>query len=92
MPIRVLFDSCSKRIFSKNELENKLNLIPIRTETAYFNTFGSEKYVKQKYDIVNVRLKAKYGEDVELTAICYDKICSLLLVKVSVQEYVHLTG
>ena len=54
------------------------------------NTFGSEKYVKQKCDVVKVRLRAKYGEDVELTAICYDKICSPLPVKVNVQEYVHL--
>ena len=41
---------------------------------------------------MKVRLKAKYGEDVELTAICYDKICSPLPVKANVQEYVHLDG
>ena len=87
-----MFDSCSQRTFIKNELKNKLNLKPIRTETVCLNTFGSEKYVKQKCDVVKVRLKAKYGEDVELTAICYDKICSPLPVKVNVQEYVHLDG
>ena len=64
----------------------------IRTETVSLNTFGSKKYVKQKCDVVRVRLKAKYGEDVKLTAICYDKICSPLPVKVNVQEYVHLDG
>ena len=81
VPVRVLFDNCSQRTFIKNELKNKLNLKPIRTETVCLNAFGSEKYVKQKCDVVKVRLKAKYGEDVELTAICYDKICSPLPVK-----------
>ena len=92
VPIRVLFDSCSQRTFIKNELKNKLNMKLIRTETVFLNTFRSEKYVKQKCDVVKVRLKAKYDEDVELTAICYDKICSPLPVKVNVQEYVHLDG
>ena len=92
VPVRVLFDSCSQRTFIKNELKNKLNLKVIRTETVCLNTFGSEKYVKQKCDVVKVQLKAKYGEDVELTAICYDKICSPLPVKVNVQEYLHLDG
>ena len=73
-------------------MKNKLILKPIRTETVCLNTFQSEKYVKQKCDIVKVQLKAKYGEDVELTAICYDKICSPLPVKVNVQEYVHVDG
>ena len=41
---------------------------------------------------MRVRLKAKYGEDVTLTAICYDKSCSPLPVKVNVREYVHLDG
>ena len=72
--------------------ENLSNMNCIRTETVSLNTFGSKKYVKQTCDLVRVRLKAKYGEDVELTAICYDKICSLLQVKVNVQEYVHLDG
>ena len=69
---------------------SKMNCI--RTETVSLNTFESKKYVKQKCDVVRVRLKAKYGEDVELTAICYDKIRSSLPVKVNVQEYVHLEG
>ena len=35
---------------------------------------------------------SKESEDVELTRICYDKICSPLLVKVNVQQYIHLDG
>ena len=92
VPVRVLFDSCSQRTFIKNELKSKLNLKPIRNEIVCLNTFRSKKYVKQKCDVVRVRLKAKYGEEAELTAICYDKICSPLPVKVNVQEYVHLDG
>ena len=41
---------------------------------------------------MKVQLKVKYGEDVELTAICNDKICSPLPVKVNVQEYLRLDG
>ena len=92
VPLRVLFHSCSQRTFIKNELKNKLNLKPIRTETVCLNIFGGEKYVKQKCDVVRVPLKAKYGKDVELTAICHYKICSPLPVKVNFQEYVHLDG
>ena len=58
--------------------EHLSNMNCKRTETVSLNTFGIKKYVKQKCDVVRVRLKAKYGEDVELTAICYDKICSPL--------------
>ena len=49
-----------------------------------FEYLWERKYVKQKCDAVKVRLKAKYGEDIELTAICYDEICSPLPVKVNV--------
>ena len=57
----VLFDLCSKRTYISEELKQKLNLKLLKNETLNLNTFGTEKFRKQKCDIIELNLEGKDG-------------------------------
>ncbi|XP_065909767.1 uncharacterized protein [Dysidea avara] len=90
VPVRILMDAGSQRSYLSNELKMRLKLKPLKQETLTVNTFGSEEFNKKKCDLVKVRLQAKQGKDVEITALSYHAICSPLQIPVQPQQYSHL--
>jgi len=72
-------------------LKEKLNLSPVKSETLHLNTFGDERYTKQRCDVVNLRLQGSQGE-IEISALCFPKICSAVSSKINVNNYAHLQG
>jgi len=66
--VRILMDVGNQCSYLSNDLKKKLKLKPLKQENVTVNTFGSEEYNKRKCDLIKVRLQAKQGKDVEITA------------------------
>ena len=75
-PVRVLLDSGSQRSYITNHLKTKLGLIAIKTKTLNLNTFDNEKFSKRDSDLIKLRLQGKHGEDVNISALRFEAICS----------------
>ena len=82
LPVRVLLDSGSQRSYITNHLNRKLGMIPIKTETLNLNTFGNDKFSKRDCDLIKLRLQGKHGEDVNISALRFEAICSPVPAKV----------
>ena len=82
LPVRVLLDSGSQRSYITNHLKRKLGMIPIKTETLNLNTFGNDKFSKKDCDLIKLRLQGKHGEDVNISALSFEAICSPVPAKV----------
>ena len=89
--VRILLDTGSQRTYITNRLKEKLNLRPVKSETLHLNTFGDQRYTKQRCDVVNLRLQGSQGE-IEISALCFPKICSAVSAKINVNNYAHLQG
>ena len=89
IPVRVLLDSGSQRSYATNHLKKRLGLQPVKKETLNLNTFGQDKFTKQKCDVVSLNLK---GKDIEISALCFEKICSPIPTKIELDKYPHLMG
>ena len=89
--VRILLDTGSQRLYVTNRLKTKLNLSPVKSETLHLNTFGEESYKKQQCDVVNLHLQGAHGE-IEVSALCFQKICSPVSAKINVDNYIHLQG
>ena len=81
VPVRILLDSDSQR--SK--------LAPLKTETLDLNTFGDDRFTKQRCDLVKLSLRHR-EDDVKIYALCFPKICSPLSASLDVSLYPHLQG
>ena len=90
LPVRVLLDSGSQSSYITNNLKRKLGLIHTKTETLNLNTFGNEKFSKRDCDLIKLRLQGKHGEDVNISALSFEAICSPVPSKVSLHEHPHL--
>ena len=90
LPVCVLLDSGTQRSYMTNHLKRKLGLIPIKTETLTLNTFGNEKFSKRDCDLMKLRLQGKNDEDVNISALSFESICSPVPSKVSLHEHSHL--
>ena len=64
---------------------------PVKSETLHLNTFEYERYTKQQCDVVNLHLQGSLGE-IEISALCFPKICLAVSAKVNVHIYAHLQG
>ena len=82
LPVRVLLDSGSQSSYITNNLKRKLGLIPTKTETLNLNTFGNEKFSKRDCDLIKLRLQGKHVEDVNISALSFEAICSPVPAKV----------
>ena len=82
LPVRVLLDSGSQRSYITNHLKRKLGMIPIKTETLNLNTFGNDKFSKKDCDLIKLPLQGKHGEDVNISALSFEAICSPVPAKV----------
>ena len=89
--VRILLDTGSQRSYVTNRLKTKLNLSPVKSETLHLNTFGEESYKKQQCDVVNLHSQGAHGE-IEVSALCFQKICSPVSAKINVDNYIHLQG
>ena len=87
--VRILLDTGSQRTYITSQLKSKLNLSPVKSETLHLNTFGDERYTKQQCDVVNLRLQGSQGE-IEISALCFPKICLAVSAKVNIDNYAHL--
>ena len=56
------------------------------------NTFGDERYKKQKCDILRFVLKGRDNTAIEITALSFPTICSDLPNKVHISRLSHLEG
>ena len=91
VPVRILLDSGSQRSYCTNTLKEKLGLVPTKTETLSLNTFGDERFTKQRCDLVKLTLQGK-NKDIEISALCFRKICSPLPTTLDLTRYPHLQG
>ena len=87
--VRILLDTGSQRTYITSRLKSKLNLSPVKSETLHLNTFGDERYTKQQCHVVNLRLQGSQGE-IEISALCFPRICSAVSAKVNIDNYAHL--
>ena len=92
IPVRVLLDSGSQRSYAINHLKRRPGLQSVKKETLNLNTFGQDKFTKQKCDVVSLNLKSNDGNDIEVSAICFEKICSPVPTKIQLDKYAHLKG
>lgn len=91
VPVRVLMDSGSQRTYVTDGLKEKLGLQPTKTETLKLNTFGGDRFSKKRCDVVQLSLQGSDG-DVEISAVCFPKICSPIPTKICPERYSHLNG
>ena len=91
VPVRILLDCGSQRSYCTNALKEKLALVPTKTETLSLNTFGDERFTKQRCDLVKLTLQGK-NEDIKISALCFPKICSPLPTTLDLTRYPHLQG
>ena len=87
VPVRVLMDSGSQRSCVTESLKNKLGLVPEKTEVLNLNTFGDDKFRKQRCDQLQGQTK-----DIEIMALCFPKICTPLSMTLDFKRYPHLDG
>ena len=80
----------AKRSYITNHLKRKLGLIPIKTETLNLNTFGNENFSKRDCDLIKLRLQGKHDQDVNISALSLEAICSPVPSKVSFHEHPHV--
>ena len=93
MPVCLLLDDGSQKSYIQNHVRTELNLQTIKTQNVYLNTFGDEKYNKQKLDVVKLKLKDRfngYSTEVEITAMCVPSICSPLPSSIDISQFPHL--
>ena len=91
VPVRVLMDSGSQRSYVTESLKQKLGLVPDKTEVLNLNTFGDDKFRKQRCEQVRLRLQGQ-TKDIEISALCFPKICSPLSMTLDIERYPHLDG
>ena len=83
--------SGSQRTYITYNLKEKLSLQLKRTETLKLNTFGKDRFSKKRYDVVQLSLLGNDG-DVEISAVCFPKICSPIPTRICPDRYPHLKG
>ena len=91
VPVRVLMDSGSQRSYVTESLRKRLGIVSETMEVLNLNTFGNDRFVKQKCNRVRLQLQGK-SKDIEISALCYPKICSPLLTTIDLERYPHLQG
>ena len=90
--VRVLFDLCSQRTYISEELKQKLNLKSLKTETLNLNTFRTDKFRKQKCDLIEINLEGRDGSVIRLKPLVFPIICSPLSSSININEFPHLQG
>ena len=88
---RILFDNGSHRSYVTHHLQSRLNLKSHKTETLHLNTFGEQKYRKERCEIVKIRIsKPGCSDEVEISALSFPVICSAIPNKVDIDKFPHI--
>ena len=88
----MLMDGGSQCSYVSNQLKilMRLKLNLLGQEQLTINTFGNEHFNKRKYDLITVRLQARQGEEVEITAVSFSAICSPVQVPIELDRHPFL--
>ena len=81
------------KTYITNNLKNLLKLKPIKKQTVYLNTFGSDQYQKHTLHVVKLKLKGQfngYPNEVEIMALVVPGSCSPLPASLDINKYPHL--
>ena len=87
----VLFDSGSQKSYITEKLKNRLRLKTKGSESINLNTFGSNKYTKQRCDRVQVNLRAA-DYVFTINTLSFPTLCSPIAARVDMSSYTHLQG
>ena len=90
--VNVLLDGGSQRSYVTEELVKKLSLDVDRIENLNINTFGTEKFKKQKCSVVTVNMELVDSSELAIPALSYRVICSNISSDVDISEFPHLRG
>ena len=91
----MLLDDGSQKSYITNSLKTRLKLKPVKKQTVYLNTFGSDHYQKHVLDVVKLKLKGQfngYWNEIEVSALCVPEICTSLPASVDLEKYAYLQG
>ena len=75
----IMFDSGSQKSYITADWKKKLHLKTIRNEKIIIKTFGSTEGKVSIVDVVNLKIKCRNNEFVNIEALCVPVICSSLL-------------
>ena len=89
--LTMYFRNCVSQNSSGYRKSTYLHNKPMKIKAKSVSTFGYERYTKQQCDVVNQHLQGSLGE-IELSALCFPKICLAVSAKVNVHIYAHLQG
>ena len=92
---RAILDSGSQRTYISSRLRDQLQLPIRRTESLKIKTFGSTESQDQQYEVVELGLKLKNGDNLKLVALVVPFICNPLTaqpISHSKHHYCHLRG
>ena len=95
VPIRMLLDDGSQKSYITNSLKTQLKLKPVKKQTVYLNTFGSDHYQKHVLNVVKLKLKGQfngYCNEIEVSALCFPEICTPLPASIDLEKYNYLQG
>ena len=56
------------------------------------NAFGNEKFAKRECELTELHLQGRGGEDVKMSGLSFEAICSPLPAGVCLDEHSHLLG
>ena len=93
--IRMLLDDGSQKSYITNSLKTQLKLKPVKKQTVYLNTFGSDHYQKHVLDVVKLKLKGQfngYSNEIEVSALGVPKLCTPLPASIDLEKYNYLQG
>ena len=90
--VNVLLNGRSQSSYITEELVKKLSLDVNQIENLNSNTFGTEKFKKQKCSVVTVNIELVDSSELAISALSYPVICSNILLDVDVSEFPRLRG
>ena len=90
IPVRILLDNGSQRLYITNALKLRLRLVPVRKEQLNVNTFGTAGCKREHCDLLSVTLQGINGENIEIQVLSFPTICCMLKTPVAVNQYSHL--
>ena len=91
MEVNIIFGGGSQRRYILEEVRRKLNLSVEGQEHLNLNTFGTEKSVRKKCDIVKLKLDVGANEpQISISALSYHTICWPINTRVDINMHKHL--
>jgi len=90
VPVRVQFDGGSEHSYITTQLQQRLELKPLRRERLNLNTFGTEHSQRRGCNLVEIILKARDESDIVIHALTFPTICAPPATMVNPHQFVKL--